>query len=104
MGESKGIVRFADIIVDPKTGHAWVLRSNLATLDVECECLRCGRVETVTSIDSWNKARKAGAGWVVINHRAAWKTVHEACPCPDAAVSSDGLARGPMIAVHPIDE
>lgn len=40
MGESASIVRSADVICDPATHHAWVLRSNLPTLDMECECLR----------------------------------------------------------------
>jgi hypothetical protein len=104
MGESTDVVRFADVIVDPKTDHAWVLRSNLITMDMECECLRCGRIETVTSIDSWNKGVKAGAGWVIMNHRAAWKTVTEKCPCRGVPVSSEGLSRGPMIAVAPLEE
>jgi hypothetical protein len=104
MGESSAIVRFADVIVDRATQHAWVLRSNLETLNMECECLRCGRVETLVTIDSWNKANKAGGGWVIIQHRAPWNgVVTERCPRPDAPVSTGGLARGPVIAVHPLE-
>jgi hypothetical protein len=104
MGESTAIVRFADVIVDPATQHAWVLRSNLTTLDMECECLRCGRIETLTTIDSWNKGVKAGVGWAIVHHRAAWKTVTEECQRPDAPVVTEGLVRGPVIAVHPLEE
>ena len=104
MGESTAIVRFADVIVNRDTQHAWVLRSNLETLNMECECLRCGRIETVVSIDSWNKANKAGGGWIVIQHGAAWNTVTEKCPNPDARVSTEGLVQGPVIAVHPLEQ
>ena len=104
MADTASIVRFADVIVDRATQHAWVLRSNLTTLNMECECLRCGRVETLVTIESWNEGNKAGGGWMIIQHAAAWNTVTEKCPCPDAPVSIEGLVQGPVIAVLPLLE
>ena len=63
MGKSTAIVRFADVIVSRDTQHAWVLRSNLDTLNMECECLRCGRVETLVSMTRGTRpTRPAAAG------------------------------------------
>ena len=82
MDESTRITRFADVIVEPKTQHAWVLRANFSNGEMECECLRCGRIETMTSIERWNGANKGGAGSMVIKHAAAWNTITEKCPSP----------------------
>ena len=105
MGESNVVVRYADIIVDRATQHAWVLRSNLESLNMR-SASACAAAASRPSfaIDEWHKAGKAGVGWLIIKHRAAWETVTEPCPCPEAPVSAEGLARGPVIAVDPVEE
>ena len=105
MEENTRITRFADVIVEPKTQHAWVLRANHSNGDMECECLRCGRVETLTSIDSWNKAqqgrRRLGGYQPQGRLEDRCREVHD--NSMPVSRQTGGLQRGPMIAVHPLE-
>jgi hypothetical protein len=94
------LIRFSQVIPDPDTGHAWVLRANRATADMEFECVRCGRIERLVTIEQWNVAVRHNYAYVIINHKAAWKTVVDACPKAGAPIPKLHLERGPLVAAH----
>jgi len=95
------ITRFSEVIPDPETGHAWLLRANHARGDMEYECVRCGRVEELVSIEDWRRCR---VPWIIINHRAAWVTVKDSCPKAGAPMPALDLEKGPLVAVYGANE
>jgi len=94
------LIRFSQVIPDPDAGHAWVLRANRATTDMEFECVLCGRVERLVTIEQWNVAVSHNYAHVIINHKAAWKTVFDACPKAGAPIPKLDLESGPLVAAQ----
>ena len=94
------LIRFSQVIPDPDTGHAWVLRANRATADMEFECVRCGRIERLVTIEQWNVALRHNCAYVIIHHKAAWKTAIGACPKAGTPIPKLHLERGPLVSAQ----